>query len=257
MQRPVRSVLIVGAVLLATVPAAYAQDKAREAVEAQSASLQTSVDVQNRINELDDNTRSMLNDYRQTMSQVQDLTAYNEQVSKLVTSQRVELLDYERQFDELEITKRRILPLIIRMLEVLEEFVGLDIPFLEKERSLRIAELKKLMERPDVPTSEKYRRIAEAYQIELEYGHTIEAYESEMDIGDEVRTVNFLRFGRLGLYYMTLDGLEIGVWDSQNDRWTELDAEYLAPLDRGIRIARKQLPPDLIRLPIPAPEDRT
>jgi len=257
MQRPILLSLIVGAALVAVTQGAYSQEEARAAVQAQSSSLQTSIDVQKRINELDDQTREMLNDYRQTMSQVRDLVAYNDQLGKLVATQRVELADYERQFQELEITKRRILPLIVRMLEVLEEFVDIDIPFLEKERDLRIATLQKLMERPDVPTSEKYRRISEAYQIELEYGHTIEAYEGEMEVGGEARTVNFLRFGRLGLYYMTLDGLEIGVWDNRNDTWTELDAEYRAPLDRGIRIARKQLPPDLIRLPIPAPENRT
>ena len=257
MQRPILLSLIVGATLLAVTTGAYAQEEAREAVRVQSDSLQTSVDVQKRINALDDQTREMLNDYRQTMSQVRDLVAYNDQLSKLVATQRVELADYERQFQELEITKRLILPLIVRMLEVLEEFVDIDIPFLQKERDMRIATLQKLMERPDVPTSEKYRRISEAYQIELEYGHTIEAYEGEMEVGGESRTVNFLRFGRLGLYYMTLDGLEIGVWDNENDEWVELATEYRAPLDRGIRIARKQLPPDLIRLPIPAPEDRT
>ena len=138
----------------------------------------------------------------------------------------------------------------------MEEFVSIDIPFLETERDLRISELKKLMERPDVPTSEKYRRVSEAYQIELEYGHTIEAYEGEMDFGGETRTVAFLRFGRLGLYYMTLDGLEIGQWNVVTDQWEILDDEHRQSLDRAIRIARKQLPPDLIRLPIPAPEDR-
>lgn len=229
-----------------------------DVLERQSESLQTSIDVQNRINALDDETRAMLNEYRQTMSQITDLDAYNEQLERLVATQRVELADFERQFQEIEVTKRRILPLIVRMIEVLADFVAIDIPFLENERSLRIAELRKLMERPEVPTSEKYRRTTEAYQIELEYGHTIEAYEGEMQgDGAEARTVNFLRYGRLGLYYMTLDGLEIGYWDNSADRWVELGDEYRQSLDRAIRIARKQLPPDLTRLPVPAPEDRT
>lgn len=257
MQRPIKLALITAVTVLTLAPQAIAQQEAREAMQAQSGSLQTSIDVQKRINALDDETREMLNEYRRTMSQVQDLAAYNEQLSRLVAVQRVELADYERQFQELEVTKRRILPLIVRMIEVLEEFVSIDIPFLESERSMRIAALKKLLQRPDVPTSEKYRRISEAYQIELEYGHTIEAYEGEMTVGGETRTVAFLRFGRLGLYYMTLDGLEIGYWDNSADQWRQLGDEYRQPLDRAIRIARKQLPPDLIRLPIPAPEDRT
>ncbi|HNP62353.1 MAG TPA: DUF3450 domain-containing protein [Woeseiaceae bacterium] len=249
--------------LLAAVPIffslndSFAQLSAEDALDAQDASLQTSIDTQKRVNALDDATRDLLNEYRSTMAQIEDLGAYNDQLEQLVATQRVEIADYERQFQEIEITKRRILPLIVRMIDVLDEFVGIDIPYLETERGMRIAELKKLMARPEVPTSEKYRRVTEAYQIELEYGHTIEAYEGEMTFNNETRTVAFLRFGRLGLYYMTLDGLEIGYWDNTSDEWVVLDDGYRQSLDRAIRIARKQLPPDLIRLPIPAPEDRT
>lgn len=246
-----------GALALFLTSAVFAQGQVQQAIDTQVATQQASAEVQQRINELDDQTREMLNEYRLTMSQVSDLEAYNQQLERLVATQNVELADYERQFQEIETTKRQILPLIIRMLDVLEEFVTIDMPFLPEERNLRIAELKKLMERPDVLTSEKYRRVTEAYQIELDYGHTIEAYEGEIEVGDEARTVAFLRYGRLGLYYMTLDGLTIGHWDKQADQWVELDDEYRSSLDRALRIARKQLPPDLTRLPVPAPEDRT
>ena len=249
--------ILLGTAILLPDCLLLAQESATDAINTQELSLQNSADTQRRIDALDDTTRDMLNEYRATLSQVQDLDAYNEQLDRLVATQRVEIADYERQFQEIEITKRRILPLIVRMIEVLEEFVAIDIPFLETERDMRIAELQKLMTRPEVPTSEKYRRVTEAYQIELEYGHTIEAYEGEMDFNGETRTVAFLRFGRLGLYYMTLDGQEIGYWDNTRDSWEILDDEFRQPLDRAIRIARKQLPPDLIRLPIPAPENRS
>ena len=248
---------VIGASALAIAATAAAQQEVTQALQTQTASQQGSAEVQQRINELDDQTREMLNEFRQTMAQVSDLEAYNQQLERLVATQNVELADFERQFQEIETTKRQILPLIIRMLDVLDEFVAVDIPFLPQERKLRIEELRKLMERPDVLTSEKYRRVTEAYQIELDYGHTIEAYEGEIDVGGETRTVAFLRYGRLGLYYMTLDGLTIGHWDAAQDRWVELDDEYRSSLDRALRIARKQLPPDLTRLPIPAPEDRT
>lgn len=243
-------------ILLLASAYAPAQEPVRESVDVQTRSIEASADTQRRIDALDDATRDMLNEYRATMTQVQDLDAYNDQLQGLVSTQRVELAEFERKFDEIEITKRRILPLIVRMIDVLDELISVDIPFLENERTQRIAALRELLGRPEVPTSEKYRRVSEAYQIELEYGHSIEAYEGEIETGGESRTVNFLRFGRLGLYYMTLDGLEIGYWDNQRDEWVELGDEYRQPLDRAIRIARKQLPPDLIRLPVPAPEKR-
>ena len=257
MQRLQQVAPLAAIVFLLSSNVVFAQQAVENAVKAQDASLQTSIDVQNRINALDDKTRDLLNEFRSTMSQVGDLNAYNDQLEQLVATQHVEIADYERQFQQIEVTKRRILPLIVRMIDVLAEFVTIDIPYLETERGMRIAELRKLMTRPEVPTSEKYRRVTEAYQIELEYGHTIEAYEGEMTFNNETRTVAFLRFGRLGLYYMTLDGLEIGYWDNSSDDWVVLDDEYRQSLDRAIRIARKQLPPDLIRLPIPAPENRT
>lgn len=237
--------------------ASFSQEGLPDAISAQTASQNTSAEVQQRIDSLDDDIREMLNEYRQTMTQVEDLQSYNQQVERLVATQNVEMADYERQFTDIETTKRQILPLIIRMLEVLEEFVSVDMPFLPDERQMRLVGLNELMERPDVQTSEKYRRVTEAYQIELEYGHTIEGYEGEIDVDGVTRTVAFLRYGRLGLYYMTLDGLEIGHWDNSIDRWVELDDDYRQSLDRAMRIARKQLPPDLTRLPVPAPTDRT
>lgn len=249
--------LLFGIVLATDTGIADAQQSAEQAVDVESQSIEASASVQQRIDQLDDATRQMLEEYRQATAQISDLNAYNEQLERLVATQRVELADYERQFNDIEVTKRRILPLIVRQIEVLDEFVGLDIPFLERERQMRIAELRKLMERPEVPTSEKYRRVSEAYQIELEYGHTIEAYEGELEDQGQSRTVNFLRFGRLGLFYLTLDGLGAGFFNNQTDQWEQLGSEYLQPLDRAIRIARKQLPPDLVRLPVPAPEDRT
>lgn len=248
---------VVGSLLLILATATTAQEQVQEAVDTQAATQVASVEVQQRINALDDQTREMLNEYRLTMAQVSDLEAYNQQLERLVATQNVEIADFERQFQEIETTKRQILPLIIRMLDVLEEFVVIDMPFLPQERSLRIEELRKLMARPDVLTSEKYRRVTEGYQIELDYGHTIEAYEGEIEIGGDPRTVAFLRYGRLGLYYMTLDGLTIGHWDKEQDQWIQLEDEYRSSLDRAMRIARKQLPPDLTRLPVPAPEDRT
>lgn len=250
-------VAVVSTQLLLFTDSVSAQQQVKDALKRQTDVQQASAAVQQRINQLDDATREMLNEYRQALSQSADLTAYNQQLEGLVATQRVELADYERQFQEIETTKRQILPLILRMLDVLDEFVAIDMPFLPIERRMRIDALRELMARPDVPTSEKYRRVAEAYQIELEYGHTIESYEGEIEVGGDTRTVAFLRYGRLGLYYMTLDGFEIAHWDKQADGWVKLSNDFRQSLDRAMRIARKQLPPDLTRLPIPAPEDRT
>ena len=74
------------------------------------------------------------------------------------------------------------------------------------------------MPRADITISEKYRLILEAYQIELEYGRTLSAYEGRLGTGADARTVEFAQLGRVSLMYRTLDGSETGYWDAFEER---------------------------------------
>jgi hypothetical protein len=140
------------------------------------------------------------------------------------------------------------------MIDSLDAFVQLDVPFLEDEREERILDLRKLMFRADVTESEKYRRIMEAYQIENEFGRTIEAYRSTLVREGREVSVNFLRVGRIALVYQALDGSEAGVWNQAERRWESLDDSHRNAIRDGLKIARKQVAPDLLRIPLPAPE---
>ena len=40
----------------------------------------------------------------------------------------------------------------------------------------------------------------------------------------------FLRIGRIGLYYLSLDGKEVGHW---NNGWEELDSENRKAVEKG------------------------
>ncbi len=214
---------------------------------------QAAAATQSRIDQLDDATRSMLSEYRAHLQETAELDAYNQQLERMIASQRTELADFDAELEQIEVTQRQILPLMMRMLEVLEEFIALDAPFLTEERSLRLEELKHLMDRADVPVSDKYRRLMEAYQIEAEYGHTIEAYAAELELEGRTLTVEILRFGRVGLYYRSLDETLLGYWDRETAAWQPLDAGYGPALDHAVRVARRQLPPDLVRLPVSHP----
>jgi hypothetical protein len=93
----------------------------------------------------------------------------------------------------------------------------------------------------------------EAYQIENEYGRTIEAYRSTLAQGDKEITVDFLRVGRIALIYQSLDEAQAGAWSQESRSWEPLDGSFRSAIRDGLRIARKQIAPDLIRLPLPAP----
>lgn len=209
---------------------------------------------QARINKLDDETQRLLNDFRATVREAESLRRYNEQLELQIKSQQEEVVSIQQQIEEIERTNREIYPLMQKMIETLEQFVALDLPFLSKERTTRVATLKEIMTRADVSTAEKYRRILEAYQVEMEYGRTLEAYEDKLGEGEDARTVTFLRVGRIALLYQTLDGDETGFWNAEAKAFEE-DNGYDVAVSQGIKIARKQVAPDLLIAPVPAPKE--
>lgn len=206
---------------------------------------------QQRIESMDDTTREMLSEYRNALRQTNALKAYNAQLRELVVAQKVELDGYRRQLDGIERTQEAVAPQMGKMLEVLQQFVAADLPFLPEEREDRLIRLQEMMPRADISVAEKYRRILEAYQIESDYGRTLEAWRGELPQQDgSLRSVDFLRLGRTMLYYQTLDGRDGAWWDMQSRSWQPLPGSARRPLMQAIAIARQQQAPAVLELPV-------
>ncbi len=234
---------------------ARAQDEVRTlepVLKEQIAADQAASASQSRVNELSEETRGALLQYRQYLEEARSLGDYARQLEAQVASQDEELEFTRRQLVEIETTTREVLPLMQKMLATLDQFVALDVPFQLEERRKRVDTLKDMMGRADVTVSEKYRRIIEAYQIETDYGRTLEAYQGELGEGGDARTVRFLRLGRVALLYQTLDGHETGYWDARQKKWV-VDDSYRADVKKGFAVADKAGAPDLLIAPVPAP----
>jgi len=125
---------------------------------------------------------------------------------------------------------------------------------LMKERTERIGRLREMMERSDVTAAEKFRRVIEGYQIENDYGRTIEAYKGSTEINGNQLEVDFLRIGRVALLYQTVGAGHTGAWDATTGSFVELPpATYKTQVTDGLKIARKQVAPDLLVVPVAAP----
>ena len=234
---------------------AYAEvDELSPALAEQANSDSAARASQERINTLADAEARDLQRFRTASQRLESLEIYNVQLQKLIDSQAREIESIVRQTEEIENIETGALPLMIKMTSTLKEIVELDTPFLTLEREQRVANLAALIDRADVTAGEKFRRIMEAYLVEVDYGRTIEAYRSELAMNGDVRTVDFLRIGRVGLYYQTLDGEESGHWNSKNRLFERLDDSARRPIMLGLRVARKQSPPELLSLPINVPE---
>jgi hypothetical protein len=222
-----------------------------DAAAAQQEVDQAAQASQERINASVDRATELGGQYAQTMAEVDSLNKYNEQLQEQISSQEAEMASIERQLSEIETTAREVLPLMERMVATLDQFVAADLPIWKDEREKRVADLKELMPRADVTMSEKYRRILEAYQIELDYGRTLTAYEGQLDDG---RTVQFVQLGRVSLLYQTIDGSETGYWDAQANQWVVAN-EYAENVRDALSVARQEGAPDLLRVPVPAPQE--
>lgn len=225
-----------------------------EAIKTEESTQNAAIQSQKKINGLSDKTRRMLAQYRATTHQTETLITYNKHLQTLLTSQETEKASLQQQLQEIEVTQREIVPLIIRMADSLEKFITLDLPFLPEERKQRLDKIKAMMSQADVTTAEKFRRIIEAYEIENNYGNTIEAYRANLVFNGVTSSVDFLRLGRVALYFQRFDGSETGYWDRKQNQWHLLLGDQAQAIRQGIRIARKEKAPNMLTLPIPAAE---
>ncbi len=209
---------------------------------------------QAKIDALTDETRKLLNEYKTVLKEIEGLRVYNAQLDKQIKNQEQEMAEITASIDQVTLIERQITPFMLRMIDGLEQFIGLDQPFLLDERMDRVERLRETMDRADVAVSEKFNQVFRAYQIENDYGRTMESYGASIELDGAERQVEILKVGRIALVYQTPDGEETGVWNKNTGAWEPLSDDYAQSVRNGIKMARKQLAVDLITLPVLGPE---
>jgi len=210
---------------------------------------------QAKIDRLAEEARDLLTDYKTVMKQVDGLKVYNARLQRQIDNQERRIADIDNSIDEVTVIQRQMMPLVIRMIDGLEQFVELDVPFNLDERRARIEFLRDNVDRSDITVAEKFRQVLEAYNIELQYGRGMDTYSDTIELNGVTRDVDFLRIGRVSLVYQTTDGEESGVWNPETKSWDNLPSgDYAAAIRKGVRIAKKQATIELLNMPVAAPE---
>ena len=213
---------------------------------------------QQRVEQVANQTDKLLTDYKTVTKVVDGLLVYNSLLQRQIDNQEQEKTELAKSMTNVALIERQIIPMMTRMIDSLEQFIELDTPFLIDERRSRLERLRGMMERSDVTAAEKFRRVIEAYQIENDYGRTIEAYRGSVDINGNQQEVDFLRIGRISLNYQSVGGISTGAWDKEAEAFVELPPEkYKTQVAHGIRVARKQVAPDLLIVPVDAATEET
>ncbi len=224
-----------------------------QVLQADQRRLNLAQQSQERINNIVEGTRSLEDQYRAINKEIDGLKVYNRLMRAQVEGQAATLEDIALSMDQVDVINRQIFPLMERMIDGLKQSIALDVPFLMDERNKRMADLEAIMERSDVTVAEKFRKVMEAYQIENDYGTTIEDYSQSLTIDDATRSFNMLRVGRIGLYFQSDDTKITGRWNNDTRGW-EVDNSARNEVRKGLRVARQLIAPELIIVPVPAAE---
>jgi len=253
-----------------------------QALKSQVQLQQEAATTQQQVDTLAEQTHDLVEEYRKVLAANERLDYTNQQLQRQLDYQQQALADVVRQIQAVEVLQHESIPFLHSMVETLARFVRLDTPFLAQERTLRIRQLYALLDNPQLSIADRYRRIMEAYQVEMTYGHTIEAYDGPLvesvathdlpttqtppptahitpatthDASPQrpARMVQFLRLGRVALYYLTLDGDEAGYWDNLQRKWQSLPQAFRPSLHQAFKVVRKQIAPQWLYLALPAP----
>lgn len=193
--------------------------------------------------------------FKRELKLVEGLKVYNSQLVDQIKAQDQAKRDIAKSITDSKKLEPQLVPLMKEMLAALGKFVKADLPFHRADRLNSIVQLESLMLDADASTSDRFRNIMDIYTVEMEYGNTYEAYaDTQVTGGGEEIEVDMLRVGRLGLYYQTKDGKSSGMWDRNANAWVPLSDDMNRHLRKAIKVAAKQIAPELMNLPILAPE---
>lgn len=225
----------------------------RSALQESEATARDTAKAQQQIDQLDDQTASLLNDYRANLKQLEAARRYNASLNRNIEAQTRQIARLREDIDNVEGLQRAMQPLMEDMVARFGELVDADLPFKSTERADRVARLSTILDNPDMSAAQRYRLIIEAYQIEGEYGRTISAYEGAVNFGDQELAGEFLQVGRIALMFKTPDDSTLLIYDQSAGEWTSLNRSYLPDVKYALRMAKEQTAPDIFFAPVKPP----
>ena len=213
--------------------------------------------TQRRIDQLDDQRTDIELEYRALLEQIESQRLFVEQQQVFIRSQENEVESLTSQIERVDDIQTDLAPMMREMVQTLEEFVNLDLPFrLEGEngRLARIEHLYELVDDPEISPAERYRVILNAYDIEASYGRSVTSYEDHIvDENNIPVEVTVLQIGRVAVIRQYPDK-HMTMLHNGSSEWVDLPSSYEANVTRAIRIAQEVTTPSVFLTPLPGPQ---
>ena len=238
-----------GAAAMFVLPAGAQQlDRAMQVAKSSTAASAAS---QQRVADYDDEADAMALEYRALLQQVDNIQIFVDRQDVHLASQAQEIASLNNQLATVEAVKQGMSPMMLRMTIAIEDSIEADLPFELEKRRARVRALKDALANPNVSPVEQYRKVLNVYDIEVSFGYGINSYEGRHPDKAGVK-VNYLRYGRVALLYMTKDGSEIKSCSLKAGKctWVDVSKKHANQVRKAIRIAKEQAAPDMIMAPI-------
>lgn len=203
------------------------------------------------INKNSDESFELQAEVEQLEAQIDNLSIYQTHLKKLVDSQEQEKVATQSQIEEIAQTRQGVVPLMYYMLDGYKKLIHEGTPVRMASREKRLDDLQQLMGRADISEAEKYRRILEAYQVEIDYGTKLGSYAGEITLADnDNRQVDLLYLGRVSLLARSKDAQHTWVWSQSSNQWQAVDGSQQVEINKAYALANKQQAPTLLNLPL-------
>ena len=242
-----KHILLAGATVMAFAMPAHAQLDA--ALSAAKSSTAASAASQQRVERDDDAADSAIREYRAVLQQKDNIALFVDQQDIYLRSQKAEIESLNRQLSTVEQIKQGMSPMMLKMAAALEDSINADLPFRLSERRARIERIKNVLADPEVSPAEQYRQVLNGFKIEVTYGQGLDSYEGVHPTRPG-NIVNFLRFGRTSLLYISIDETEIARYNISTKSWDSVDGGEALALRKAIRIANGEAAPDMVYAPV-------
>ena len=115
------------ALLMPLVGSAQSLSKVLDAEKQRTKLAQQS---QQKIDTIVDDTRKKEESYKRLLKEIEGLNIYNTLLQRQIDGQMVRMEQLSKAIDDVGVISRQIVPAMTRMIESLEVFVELDVPFL-------------------------------------------------------------------------------------------------------------------------------
>ncbi|ASG06202.1 hypothetical protein CEQ50_00765 [Vibrio anguillarum] len=215
-------------------------------LQRQVGNIELSSSEQKKLEIIDDQAQLQREVIRNLDHEIRLQARYQQQLTKQFQQLENAIEHLDDKMENIRQTKVNLYPLLEQMTKTLEELVLADIPFDRDSRLERVQQLALDLDNPQLSDAEKLERILVAYQTEIQYGSQVKAWFGRLTANQEVQ---YLRVGRLGYYYLALNGATAGVWHSEGQQWVTLSMDETKLVKQALTLFNSRMTYPVLTLP--------